>query len=224
MYIVIAGAGLIGTGLAAQLAAKRHDVVLIDQDLDACHDASARTGVLAVHGNATDVDILENAGIEKADVAAATMRHDGDNLAFCLLAKSYGVSRIYARIRKAHSESTYELAGVTRTVSTTDVFVESLLLEIEEPMLRHVAILGKGKANVVIVRVPKDCAAAGHTVVDLAQHTAFPKECVISGIYRQSSDAFIFPRGDCVIEEGDQVFLTANMENIRKAAKLFCTR
>ena len=36
MYIVIAGAGLIGGGLAEELAAARHDVVVVERDRDVC--------------------------------------------------------------------------------------------------------------------------------------------------------------------------------------------
>ena len=74
MYIVIAGAGLVGCGLAKALVASRHDVVVVDPDKSVCEWVASHLGALALNGSATNIEILEQAGIEKADVAVATMR------------------------------------------------------------------------------------------------------------------------------------------------------
>jgi len=58
MYIVIAGAGLVGQGLAQRLVEARHDVVVVDADKAVCEELASR-GALALHGAATNVDLLE---------------------------------------------------------------------------------------------------------------------------------------------------------------------
>ncbi len=63
MYILIAGGGFVGKGLARRLVEHKHDVVLIDRDADVCKDIYARHGAVTVTGNATDIDVLESAGI-----------------------------------------------------------------------------------------------------------------------------------------------------------------
>jgi len=219
MYIVIAGAGLVGTGLAERLIESRHDVVVIDQDRGVCERIASGLGALALHGNVTNIDILEQAGMAKADVAVGTTRADADNLAFGLLAKSYGVPRVIARMRNPRYEAAYREAGVTTTVHVGDVFVNQLMLDIEEPHLRQLATFGAGKVAIVADTIPEAAAVSGRSVSEVAAEADFPDECVITGIYRPETQKFIIPRGSAELRGGDRVFLVAEYPNLRKASK-----
>jgi len=219
MYIVIAGAGLIGGTLAERLAEARHDVVVVDHSREVCERIASRLGVLVVCGEATDIDVLEQAGIQKADVAVATMRVDADNLGFSVLAKSYDVPSVVARMRNPRYESAYRHAGVTATSHIVDVFVNRILLEIEEPHLRQIATFGAGKAAIVVDTIPRNAAVSGKTVSQIAADSGFPPECVISGIFRPGTEEFVIPRGSAEIQGGDRVFLVARLKDLRKASK-----
>ena len=94
MYVVVAGAGIVGKNLATRLNEAKHDVVVIDINPSVCEDLYARHGLETIQGSATSIDVLEAAGLTKADVAVATMRNDADNLAFTLLAHGFDVPRI----------------------------------------------------------------------------------------------------------------------------------
>jgi trk system potassium uptake protein TrkA len=224
MYIVIAGAGLVGGALAERLIADRHDVVVIDQDKGVCEWIASRLGALALHGSCTDIEVLEQAGIAKAEVAVGTTRADADNLAFALLAKSQNVPRVIARMRNRRYEAAYREAGVTTTVHVGDVFVNQLLLDIEEPHLRRVATFGAGGVSIVVDTVPEGAAVSGRTVGQIAAEEGFPSECVITGIYRPDGQKFIIPRGQMEVRAGDRVFLVAEHANLRKASKFLHRR
>jgi len=219
MYIVIAGAGLVGRGLAAQLVKARHDVVVIDKDRDVCERVVSRLGAMALAGSATNIEILKQSGIDRAEVAVCTMRADADNLAFALLAKSFGVQRVIARLRSPAYESAYKLAGVNTTVHVAKVFASQLLLEIEEPHLRLVHSFGAGRISIVVDTVPDGAAASGKTVSEIAADNDFPNECVVTGIYRPETQTFLIPRGQAQILGGDRVFLVAEQANLRHASK-----
>jgi trk system potassium uptake protein TrkA len=219
MYIIVSGAGLVGANLAARLDEARHDVVVIDQSRDVCERLAAGTGALVVCGNATDIDILKQAGIERADVAVATMRVDADNLAFALLAKSFDVPQIVARMRDPRYEAAYAKAGVSATSRIVDVFVNQLLLEIDEPHLRQIATFGAGEASIVVDTVPQGAAVSGKTISEIAGDEGFPAECVISGVYRPDTKDFAIPRGPTKVEAGDRVFLVARLRDLRRASK-----
>ena len=62
MYIVIAGGGIVGGQLARRLLENKHDVVLIDPRKEVCDKLYAETGVVAVNGSNTNIDILKEAG------------------------------------------------------------------------------------------------------------------------------------------------------------------
>ena len=91
MRVVIAGAGLVGRGLARRLVASKHDVTVIETDRGICEQIYAQIGAQVVCGSATAIATLEEAEVERADCAAAAMRHDSDNLCFALLARHMGV-------------------------------------------------------------------------------------------------------------------------------------
>jgi trk system potassium uptake protein TrkA len=219
MYIVIAGAGLVGQSLAERLVENRHDVVVIDREKAICEQVATDTGALVLHGSATDVGILEQAGMSKADVAIATMRVDADNLSFSLLAKSYDVPRVIARMRNPRYESAYRMAGVSTTVRVVDMFVSQILLDIEEPDLRQLATFGPHNAAIVVASIPDDAAVHGKTIGQIATDSDFPAQCVVSGIYRPENQQFLIPRGPAEIRAGDRVFLVANQKDLRRAFK-----
>ncbi len=218
MYVVIAGGGQVGRGLARRLQERRHDVVVIERDRDACESLAAHLGVVAIHGSATDIDALHEAGIEKAEVAVAAMPVDGDNLSFCLLAREAKVRQIMARIRDARYAEAYRLAGATCAVNMPSLFVRRMLIEIEQPELEQIATYGGGKAGIVVVAIPEKARVAGQSIKEITGHSDFPEECVVAGIFRPVGDEFIFPRGSARIHSGDRVFLAADPENVTRAA------
>lgn len=218
MYIIIAGAGMVGGSLARDLVEKKHDVVVVEKNKDVCRDIARKLGALTIQGSATDIDVLEEAGIRKADVVVGAMPGDADNLSFTVLARNAGVERIIVRMRNPNYADAYEVAGVTRILDVGRLFVKQLVLEIEQPTLRQVATFGRGEACIVVATIPEGGTVGGKTVKEIGQSKRFPTDCVIAGIYRDESEQFIFPRGAAEIRTGDHVFLAASTENISEAA------
>ena len=219
MYVIIAGGGLLGQGLAAKLVEGRHDVVLIEKDRAVCERLSASMGALVIHGNATSIEILEEAGVKKADVAVGALRIDADNLAFSVLTRNFGVARVIARMRNPKYEGAYRFAGVSRVLNVGELLVPRLVLEIEQPALRHLVTFGEGEACIVVVTIPDGALVDGQTVGQITQDKDFPADCVIAGIYRQDPKDFVFPRGPAEIRSGDQVFLAAHSATVREASR-----
>lgn len=219
MYIVIGGAGEVGRRLIQQLQKGHYDVVVIDHDPRVCEEMYVSMGVETICGHCADIEMLEDAGIEKADVAVALTRSDVDNLAFSLLAKNFKVPLVLSRMSNPKYEIAYRMAGVDRILSVVDLFVQQIMLDIELPELKRVAIFGGGRATVVLVAIPPNSACAGKSVAQIGKDPGFPINCVIAGIYREAENEFIVPRGDAVIKGGDELFLVAPADAIRKAAK-----
>ena len=216
MYIVIAGGGIVGGQLARRLLENKHDVVLIDPRKEVCDKLYAETGVVAVNGSNTNIDILKEAGLAKAEVVVSTTPSDADNLVCAILAKSLGVTNIIVRMRDHEYENAYKEAGVNRIVRVTDLMVNQILMEIEHPKVRRIRTIGGGRANIFMVVVPKEAKVAGKSIKDISNSSAFPKESIFIAIYNQEKEEFSIPRGAQVINEGDELFLISKSENIKK--------
>ncbi len=221
MYILIAGAGEVGQSLARRLTASKHTVVCVETSREICESLYARDGIVCHSGSGTDIDILQNAGIDKADVAVGTMSADADNLALTILAKQFEVPRVIVRMRNPSYEAAYMLAGASRLVNLVDVALGQLVLEIEEPDVRAVATFGGGKASIVILRIPQDWAKGTATVAEIASSPDFPRDCVITGIFCGEKDEFVIPRGDSDVHAGDKLFLAGEIKHLRSAASYF---
>ena len=221
MYILVAGAGEVGTALARSLTASRHNVVCVDSSREVCEALYARHGITTHCGSGNDIEILRNAEISKADVAVGTMASDADNLSFTILANQFDVPRVIVRMRNPAYEAAFRSAGATRLVSLVDVVLDQIVLEIEEPDIRAVATFGGGKASIVVLQIPPDWERSGSTVAEVASAPEFPNECVISGIFRESEGEFVIPRGNCEIRAGDKLFLAAELSGLRSAAAFF---
>lgn len=217
MYIIIAGGGIAGSNLTKNLV-RKHDVIVIEKEQSTAEKIYSRYGAVTVLGNATKIDVLKEAGIEKCDIAIAVMRDDADNLSFSLLAKNFGVEKILVRMREPEYESAYKMAGATNIAATMELIVDKFITDIEEPDVRKVASLGDGKAEVSILTIPPESRISGMKISDIVSQENFPDDSVIAGIYDKKRDRFIVPRGNREIFAGNQVFLVASKEDMEKAA------
>lgn len=223
MRVVVAGAGVIGFQVVKMLVTNKHDVVVIDLDRAVCEAIYADTGAVIINGSATDIRILEKAGVRNSDVMACLVRNDSDNIACALLSKSLGVPSIIALLRKPEYEEAYRTVGVTQVISTTDILAHQLIVEIEQPKVRKIISIGGGKAEIYAVHIPADAKCVGLMVKEITQEKNFPRDCVFMGIYHETKDLFFIPRGDHSLDALDTVFLVANGQNIKKATD-FLTR
>ncbi|MBS3810904.1 MAG: NAD-binding protein [Halanaerobiales bacterium] len=217
MYIIIAGGGVVGSSITKKLI-RDHDVVVIDEKQSVAEKVYAKYGAVSVVGNATNIDVLKDAGIKKAEVAIGVMDTDSNNLSFTLLAKNFGVKKILVRMRNPEYKNAYEMAGATNVGAVNEMLVDNFIIDIEEPSIRKVISIGEGNAEVSIVTLNGNFVRSGHTVSQIVNSEGFPTDCVIAGIFDQDSRKLRIPKGDTKIYKNDQIFLVATRENMEKAA------
>jgi len=217
MYVVVAGGGMVGGGLVRRLLDNKHDVVLIEQHKELCDKLYAETGVVAINGGATNIVALNEAGIKKADVLVAATGSDADNLACAILAKSFEVPKVIVRMRDPAYKNAYIVAGANSIVRVTDLMVSQMMMDIENPEVRRITTIGGGKADIFVVNVPDGAKVAGKSVKDIVDSRHFPSECTFVAVYDQQTEEFSIPRGNQIINEGNELFLISAAENIKKA-------
>ncbi|MFN3431778.1 MAG: potassium channel family protein [Candidatus Sericytochromatia bacterium] len=219
MYIVIAGGGLMGLSLAEQLVAHKHDVLVIDPDPSVCEYAQAEIGTMVHCGNATSTKALEAVGLRRAQIVVAMMRNDADNLAFILLAKSYGVERRLVRMREKPFEQAYLLAGATAICSSVDPLIDQMIVNIEYPEIKALMRIGKRDIDVFEVTVPKDAQVAGMTVEAIAQTMALPPTCNFVAV-ENAQGTMEIARGHTVVPGGTNVILLAKEVDLELVIRL----
>ena len=87
MYIIIAGAGKVGWNLARELIEDEHEVTLIESNRDRYLVVEEELEHSVQHGDASELWVLERAGIVRADMVVAVTGDDEDNMLICQVAK-----------------------------------------------------------------------------------------------------------------------------------------
>ncbi len=97
--VLIAGCGRLGSRLAGALSEQGYDVTIIDPDPDSFRKLPAAYTGFQMIGDATDVDVLEAAGIKRADIFLAAANRDNINSMVAQIASViYGVREVFIRL------------------------------------------------------------------------------------------------------------------------------
>jgi trk system potassium uptake protein len=138
MYIMIAGAGKVGWNLARELLEKGHEVTLIEGNRNRYLTVEQELEHSVQYGDASELWVLERAGISRADMVIAVTGDDEDNMLICQVARQkYLVERIIARVNNPRNRQHFELLDIRPYVSATDLILRLLEHEVPDYGLVH---------------------------------------------------------------------------------------
>jgi len=163
--VVIAGGGRVGFQTAEKLADLGHDVTIIEQNERVVEDIADEWVATVIRGDATDPDIIEQAGVERADVIAALTGITGLNLAVCLAAKELSPSiRTVARIDRISGESYTRFVDAVLYPERAGARVAmNEILGSDVQTLADVT----GDLDIMVIRVAEGAPAAGKQLTDV---------------------------------------------------------
>ncbi|MDD5669484.1 MAG: NAD-binding protein [Candidatus Omnitrophica bacterium] len=201
MKIVIAGAGKIGFFLAKKLALSNHVVSIIDRDKSVCEEiAKILNNILVINGDSCDPRILEEAGIDQADVVAAVTGDDEDNLIICQLAKEkFNVKRAVARVNNPDSEHIFAELGIDVPVDATKIIAKVIEEEVSFSDFINLMTFKRGKLAIVRIDLPKDSPVINKEI----RNITLPQNSVLVSLVR--GEEVIVPKGDTVLKAGDDI-------------------
>jgi trk system potassium uptake protein TrkA len=202
LYVIIAGGGKVGWNLARELIAKGNEVTLIENRRTRYLTIEQELEHAIQYGDATELWVLERAGIQRADLTIAVTGDDEDNLLICQMAKEkYLCERIIARVNNPRNRTWFELLGIQPAVSATDLILRLIEHEVPSYGLVHLLDLRDEQLEIIEVEVSDTSPAAGRAV----QEMRLPEGALIISLLRGGS-GFV-PKADTVIEAGDEVLL-----------------
>jgi trk system potassium uptake protein TrkA len=118
VHVVIMGCGRVGSTLARSLEDRNHTVSVIDTNPDAFRRLGPSFSGTKVTGVGFDQDVLDGAGIDRADAFAAVSSGDNSNIIAARVAReTFGIQQVVARIYDPGRAEVYQRLGIT-TVAT----------------------------------------------------------------------------------------------------------
>jgi trk system potassium uptake protein TrkA len=214
--VVIAGGSREAWFLARLLEEHRIECTILESDRARAVDLSERlTRSLILHGDATDLELLEMEGIGDADGFVAYTGSDETNLLSCLLAKSLGTRKVISLIDRFDYVPLVARVGVDAAVSPRVAAVNAIMSYVRRGSVLAVATLKGTRAE----GIEFDVSARFPFVGQPLSQVRFPSGSLVGAIVR--GDQVIIPRGADAIRTGDRVIMFVLAEMAREVEKLF---
>jgi trk system potassium uptake protein TrkA len=155
MRVVVTGCGRVGAGLAMALAERGETVAVVDKDPRAFERLGEHFLGQTVEGISFDRDVLEQAGVARADALVAVTGGDNSNIVTARIARdTYKVPRVIARIQDPRRAAIYEELGIT-TVATVGWALGKIRDYLEHAPLKEEATFGRGEVALVRLELPQ---------------------------------------------------------------------
>lgn len=230
MYIIIAGAGVVGYHLASLLAEEKHEVAVIEESEEAIEPVRNQLDVATILGNAVTPKVLKEAEAHRADLVIAVTGSDEANMVICFMAKELGAKMTVARVRNPEYLGYFVGAAkaplmprkvIRPKTLGIDLFINPMLEAAKEitnilstfyPTPVH--SFANGLVQIREFRAEKG-AIIGKSISDIA----FTKPCVVAAILR--AEGMIVPSADDVIRQGDGIYLVASREFMDELGEMF---
>ncbi|WP_115865377.1 potassium channel family protein [Halorussus litoreus] len=204
MYIVIVGAGNIGTPLIKIATSGGNEVVVIERDEQKAERAASMYDCLVLKDDATTKDTLLDAGIDRADALISTTDQDATNIMVSLLARELDVPNVVSVVHNPEHMDLFSRIGVNTMENPQRLIAEYLYRAVQRPSIVDYMRIGE-KAEVFEIRVGKDATIAGKTIQQAASDELLDEDMLIVAIERDGADRPITPRGNTEVQVGDLV-------------------
>ncbi|MGB9885407.1 MAG: Trk system potassium transporter TrkA [Moorellales bacterium] len=209
-----------GTGtayyLAKELAGQHIELKIIDKDRARCEALSeAFPAVTVIHGDGTDLKLLEEEGINRADLFAALTSDDKVNLLVCLLAKTMGAKKVLAQVRRSDYADLMRQVGIDVVVSPRLLTAAQILRFIHYDEIAFFGFVGQDKAEMIEFLVPTRCPLAGKPL----KEAGLPRNAIVGAIVR--GEEVIIPRGKDYMLPGDHVVVLALPQAVPHLERIF---
>ncbi|MFD1564397.1 potassium channel family protein [Haloarchaeobius amylolyticus] len=202
MYIIIVGAGDIGTPLINIATRSGNEVVVIENDEERADRVSGEYDCLVLNDDATAHGVLMDAGIEGADALISTTDRDATNIMVCLLAKEHEVPAVVSVVHDPEHMNVFRQIGVNTMENPQELIAEYLYRSVARPAIVDYMRIGE-EAEVFEIRVTENAPLAGKTIVKAAEEGVLPDDVLIVAIEREGQGSPLTPKGGTEIEPGD---------------------
>lgn len=203
---MIVGGGRLGLATAEHLRENGHEIVIFEKDKERAEEIAKALDVLVINSDGTDMNRLEDAGLEDVDVFMPLTGSDETNLMVSQIAKGKA-KKIIARSNKEENKTLYEKLGVDVALiplaTSSIAFRDAVLKDIKTLFILD------GEFEVTEHVIKNGSAVSGREIKDIK----FPKDARIIIMYR--NDKAIVPMGETKIESGDKIVILSSRGKLK---------
>ena len=222
-HYILCGYGRVGKQVAREFAADDVPFVVVEQDQDILEECLAE-GNLALLGEASDDEVLQEAGILRAGGLIAAVDSDADNVFVVLSARKLNPKlHIVARASSDESAAKLEIAGADRTLSPYAVGGRRLASLATQPLVvDFLDVVTRGEKGIEFrleeFFVPEHSTIAEHTIGDLkiGERTG----AIVLAIRTTEGNFDTTPSADDRLRAGDTLIVLGSRGQIERLEQL----
>ena len=213
-YVTIIGGGNVGLKLARTLENLRLKLKIIERDEERCNYLSKELrNALVIHGDGTDLELLNEEDISSSDVVVSVTNNDEKNLLCSLLVKHLGAKRVISRVTKNTNLALFEQVGIDIAISSRTASLNEIKNSVRDTNVGILATVEQGQGEVLDIEIPADFETK--KLMDLK----LPAKAILGIVQR--NNRIIIPNGATQIMNGDNVIIFTTSSNATIIKKFF---
>ncbi|NKE37977.1 Trk system potassium transporter TrkA [Natronococcus sp. JC468] len=216
MRVIIVGAGEVGSNIATSLN-DSHDVIVVDVDPEKIEELTYSRDILAIEGDGTSLEVLQEAGVEEADMLITSTDDDETNLVTCMTAKTVGDAFTIARVRNANFFDTWTQSegafDVDFMVSTNLLTANDIVRVVGLPAAIDVEPFAGGLVQMAEFEISAESEIVGQTVEEADKFEALTFAALV-----RNGD-IVIPRGQTRIEADNCVIVIGRPDSVQEFSR-----
>lgn len=214
--VMILGGGNIAHYLAQRLAKKHIQVTIVERDKERCHELSeGLEDAVIIHGDGTDIHLLEEESLENMDAFIGTTGFDEENLLMALMAKQAGVAHVVAKISRSNYTKIIDRLNIDVAINPVFITASNILKFVRGGKVLSVSLFLEGDAEVTEI-VLDDIPSIVDKPLTMLN---LPKGIIIGAIVRKGK--VIIPKGDTSLKADDRIIVFSLSEDLSSLKMFF---
>lgn len=218
MYLIIVGAGKIGSNLIERASADGNDIVVIEKNEERANEIVSEYDCLMLNADATNNGTLQDADIDRADAVISTTNIDAVNIMVMLLAQEHDVPNLVSVVHDPENLPIFERIGITLIENPQQLIANHLYHSVRHPAVNDFVELDDDTELVELV-VTENASMNGQPLHAANESGALPDGCLVVALRRDGK--IHAPRGDTTIQAGDEVTIFTDDATLTDAVSAF---
>lgn len=211
MKVTIVGGGKVGYYLVRTLIEHGHEPTVIEENRAVCEHIANEMDIPIICGDATRMEVLENADISHSQALVSITGSDETNLIVCQLAKKkYGIPKTVAKSNNPKNVSAMQALGIDNVINSTDSIASLIEREVDTSRIKQLISLNRGEVTLFEINLPHDYAYDGKMLMDIKLPVLFN----IVSITRNG--CVIIPRGQSMLKSGDKLLVISETKVVKE--------
>jgi voltage-gated potassium channel len=225
-HVIVCGFGRVGRHLAYQLARERGEFVVVDDD-EVKIEEIIDLGYLYVRGDATEEQVLEDAGLYRSRAVVASVNSDADNVLVTLTAKGLSPDTVViARAKSEENEGKLRRAGADRVIAPSTIGGRRIAQILTRPAVADFLDgIGGGGVDYTLEEIPvrEGDGLSGRSLKDAGIRERFG--CSVLALRHHGEERLdTHPVATSLLEPGDVLVVMGSEDDVTEMRRFFTRR